>query len=308
MTEFTDKVLALLKREGTNISWAHLTFNPWIGCQKVGPACDHCYAETLATQRLGVMWGPGAERRPTADSTWAKPWRWDRVAGEGGVKLRVFCASLADWADNAVPDEWRARLANLISGTPNLIWMLLTKRIGNARAMLERMFPEGVPANVWLGITVANQQEADRDIPRALSVKAGLGIRRLFLSIEPMLGPIDLTRWLATGGIDMVIVGGESGKDARPMHPDWPWIVQVDCEEAGVAFHFKQWGEWKPWAPGDRGRIRHVSLRDGACGDEPGRVDGERGIRADTRPVARVGTSAAGRTLRGKEYQEMAAC
>lgn len=300
MTEFTDKVLALLKREGTNISWAHLTFNPWIGCQKVGPACDHCYAETLATQRLGVMWGPGAERRPTADSTWAKPWRWDRVAGEGGVKLRVFCASLADWADNAVPDEWRARLANLISGTPNLIWMLLTKRIGNARAMLEQMFPEGVPANVWLGITVANQQEADRDIPRALSVKAGLGIRRLFLSIEPMLGPIDLTRWLATGGIDMVIVGGESGKDARPMHPDWPWIVQVDCEEAGVAFHFKQWGEFTPWQPG--------------TGREPVWASSTEAVIRTSRahpndaPMIRVGTARAGRTLRGKEYLEMAAC
>lgn len=193
--------------------------------------------------------------------------------------------------------------------------------------MLERMFPEGVPANVWLGITVVNQQEADRDVPRALSLKAGLRISRLFLSMEPLLAPVDLkTIWLRRDGqrpndlsnrlgdyvqplrgnftdsprIDMVIVGGESGRDARPLHPVWVDNLQMDCADAGVAFHFKQWGEFTPWQPG--------------AGREPVWASSTEAVIRTSRahpndaPMIRVGTARAGRTLRGKEYQEMAAC
>lgn len=300
-----ESIRALLRREGTNISWAHLTFNPWIGCQAVSPACDHCYAADLARNRLGVTFGPGEERRRTAASTWAKLKRWQRVAADAGVSLRVFCASLADWADNAVPDQWRADLAAQIVASPNLVFMLLTKRIGNARKMLEAMFPAGVPANVWLGITVCNQEEANRDVPRAISIRTGLRIRRLFLSIEPMRGPVDLSRWLTVEaepvGIDMVIVGGESGKGARAMHPDWPWIVQVDCADAGVAFHFKQWGEWAPDPAGDR----CVALETGRNmpNVEP---HGRNGLL--TARVRRIGVAKAGRTLRGAEYLEVPSC
>jgi protein gp37 len=233
-----EKIERLLKREGTGISWADLTFNPWIGCQKVSPACDHCYAESLATTRLGVAWGPGAERRRTAPGNWSKPPRWNRYAGEAGVQLRVFCASLADVFDNAVDDQWRRDLAAVVLQTPNLLWMLLTKRIGNAREMLESMFPAGVPDNVALGVTIANQAEADRDLPRALAIKQGLGVRRLFLSMEPLLGPVDLTRFLS--GIDLVIVGGESGRGARSMPDDWALQVKRRCAQARVPFHFKQ--------------------------------------------------------------------
>lgn len=233
-----DKIKRLLEREGTGISWADLTFNPWIGCQKVSPACDHCYAESLATSRLGVAWGPGAARRRTAPGNWSKPPRWNRLAAEAGVTLNVFCASLADVLDNAVQDEWRADLADLIRGTPHLIWMLLTKRIGNARTMLAAMFPEGVPPNVALGVTIANQEEADRDMPKALAVKAGLGIRRLFVSMEPLLTRVDMRRFLL--GVDLVIVGGESGKGARSMPDEWATTIKLDCKQAGVPFHFKQ--------------------------------------------------------------------
>lgn len=233
-----ERIKRLLDREGTGISWADLTFNPWIGCQKVSPACDHCYAETLATTRLGVEWGPGATRRRTAPGNWSKPHRWNRYAAEAGVTLKVFCASLADVFDNAVDDQWRRDLAALIIQTPNLIWMLLTKRIGNARKFLESMFPDGVPENVALGVTIANQEEADRDLPRALAIKQGLGIRRLFLSMEPLLGPVDLTRFLA--GVDLVIVGGESGRGARSMPDDWALQIKRRCEQARVPFHFKQ--------------------------------------------------------------------
>lgn len=233
-----DKIKRLLEREGTGISWTDLTFNPWIGCQKVSPACDHCYAEGLATTRLGVAWGPGAARRRTAEGNWKKVPRWNRIAEEAGHRLKVFCASLADVMDNAVDPAWRWDLGRLILATPWLDWMLLTKRIGNARAMLEAMFPEGVPPNVALGVTIANQEEADRDLPKALSVKSGLGIWRLFVSCEPLLGTLDLTRFLS--GIDLVIVGGESGRDARPM-PDYrPRALRNQCAAFRVPFHFKQ--------------------------------------------------------------------
>lgn len=232
------KIKRLLEREGTGISWADMTFNPWIGCQKVSPACDHCYAESLATTRLGVAWGPGAARRRTAPGNWSKPVKWNRYAAEAGVRLKVFCASLADVFDNAVDPVWRAELATLIAATPSLDWMLLTKRIGNAREMLLAMFGGVVPPNVALGVTIANQEEADRDLPRALAIKQGLGIRRLFLSMEPLLGPVDTRRYLT--GVDLVIVGGESGREARPMAESWVDAVQHHCWSVGVPFHFKQ--------------------------------------------------------------------
>lgn len=241
--------------ENSAIEWCDHTFNPWEGCQKVGPGCDHCYAETRNARFGGGIapnWGPAAPRRLTSDSNWHKPLGWQAQAAvffaTHGRRQRIFCASLADWADNAVPDAWRARLADRIRATPDLDWLLLTKRIGNAPVMLRSMFPDGVPPNVQLGITVVNQAELDRDVPRAIAVKNALGVRRLFLSIEPMLGPIRFAgaraEWLLH--IDQIIVGGESGPRARPMHPDWARGVRDDCAAAGVPFLFKQWGEYAP--------------------------------------------------------------
>jgi protein gp37 len=297
MAAAIEAVRALLEREGTNISWAHLTFNPWIGCTKVSPACDHCYAETLATNRLGVGWGPNALRRRTSAGNWAKPRRWQRIAAAAGVSLRVFCASLADWADKAVDPQWRLDLADLIRATPNITWMLLTKRIPNVEAMLRAMFPEGVPPNVWLGITVVTQVEADRDVPRAIAVKQALGIRRLFLSMEPLLGPVDLTPWLAS--IDMVIVGGESGTGARPMHPVWALEIGHQCWVAKVPFHFKQWGDWQP--------IIDTGMRAGTVYMHGRKYKGDRIFHfpEDTQPMVRVGAKLAGRMVAGREWLEV---
>ena len=237
-----ENVQRLLDREGTGISWAHLTFNPWLGCQKTGsPACEHCYAETFVEGRLGalgVRWGPGQERRKTAKGTWQKIARWQRIAAAAGVTLNVFSGSLCDIFDNAVPDEWRIQLGAEIIASPNLRWMLLTKRIGNARKMLEAMFPEGVPANVALGVTICNQTEADRDMPKALAVKKALGVHRLFLSGEPLMGCLDLLPYLPA--LDLVIVGGESGKDARSMPDYWPRAIRNQCAAMRTPFHFKQ--------------------------------------------------------------------
>lgn len=266
--------------ENTNIEWCHHTFNGWIGCTKVGPGCDHCYAETLATTRLKVSWGPGAPRRRTAASTWLQPRRWDRKAAKEGVRYRVFCSSLADVFDNEVPAEWRADLFQLIRATPNLDWLLLTKRIGNAQKMIDAA--GGLPDNVWVGVTVVNQQEADRDIPKLRDLRRRYEFDVAFLSIEPMLGSIDLSslvyhecpNWLddsdlppmmdmATGAmeccskcdytgisdelaVNWVIVGGESGHLARPMNPAWAIAIRDFCEGARIPFMFKQWGELLP--------------------------------------------------------------
>ena len=262
----------------TKIEWCDHTFNPWEGCQKVGPGCDHCYAETRNARFAGgtaINWGPGAPRRRTSASNWQLPKRWnaqaDAFMAQHGRRQRVFCASLADVFDNAVDREWRDDLATLILSTPNLEWLLLTKRIGNAGPMLGEMFLDGPPDNIRVGTTICNQPEADHNVPKLLA----LGLPN-FLSVEPLLGPVDLdpvaclacpnshdivmdpetgaheccracdfTGVSAELGIDWVIVGGESGPGARPMHPDWARSLRDQCQAAGVPFLFKQWGNWR---------------------------------------------------------------
>ncbi|PTS90233.1 hypothetical protein DBR17_01685 [Sphingomonas sp. HMWF008] len=224
----------------TTISWAQKTYNAWIGCQKVGPLCENCYAEER-DQRFegGEHWGPGAPRRETAISTRNAPLRWQREAEREGVRYRVFCASLSDWADNAVPDSWRMGIADKIRATPNLDWMLLTKRIGNVERYLGMMFPEGVPSNVWLGISVGTQTEADRDIWRACRAKLDLGISVLFLSMEPLLERVEIEA-VDWADIDVVLVGGESGRKARHLDIDWARDLLRQARAAGKAFHMKQ--------------------------------------------------------------------
>lgn len=236
----------------TKIEWADHTFNPWMGCTKVSPACDHCYAEVSTPARaLGVAWGANEERRRTSEATWRQPLAWNRKAAREGRRFRVFCASLADVFENQVPASWRVDLWTLIHDTPHLDWLLLTKRPQNIQRMLP---PFGKPAwpwpNVWLGMTVENQAEADRRIPHLLAVPA---VRR-FLSCEPLLGPVDLRQWwrndvpggsyMHGNGLHWIIAGGESGPKARASHPDWFRSLRDQCEAAGVPFFFKQWGEW----------------------------------------------------------------
>lgn len=203
-----------------------------------------------------MNWGPGAPRRRTSASNWHKPVTWNAQAGdffrEHGRKRRVFCASLADVFDNAVEPEWRQDLANLILQTPNLEWLVLTKRIGNAGAMLGEMFLDGPPLNLRIGASIVTPEEAERDIPKLLRLDLPN-----FLSMEPLLAAVDLTKiWVPNGilrnmvpalsKLDWVIVGGESGPGARPMNPAWARTLRDQCEAAGVPFLFKQWGEWMP--------------------------------------------------------------
>jgi protein gp37 len=224
--------------EKTGIAWTDSTFNPWIGCTKVGPGCDHCYAEALMDKRWHkVQWGSGQQRARTSAANWKQPLLWEReheaFALMHGRRRRVFCASLADVFDNEAPPQWRGELWALVKATPHLDWLILTKRIGNVAGMAPA---EGLPPNVWLGATMVNQPEWDRDARKLLAVDASVR----YVSVEPMLGPI--TGGLDLHGLDWVIVGGESGHGARPIRREWVDSLRRECEAAGVAFFFKQWG------------------------------------------------------------------
>ena len=262
--------------ERTSIEWCDSTWSPWEGCTKVGPGCDHCYAEGMNNWlRKGENWGPGAPRRIYSEDHWQKPVKWQRDALKFETlhrrRRRVF-PSVCDPLDNEVHEVLRGRFWGLIRLTPAIDWLVLTKRIGNAKHMLPPDWGAGYP-NVWLGATVVNQQEADRDIPKLLATPA----RVRFLSVEPMLGPINIAdiqdpaggiclkplaglRWAprSAGGcvaqpherIHWVICGGESSHSARPMHPDWARSLRDQCTAADVPFMFKQWGGWRPLCPG----------------------------------------------------------
>lgn len=236
--------------EASKIEWTDHTFNPWIGCTKVSPGCDHCYAQALMEVRhKRAVWGETPV--PTSDSTWAQPLKWQRNAAEffekHGRYQRVFCSSLADVFDNKAPDEWRKRLADLIRATPALEWLLLTKRIGNALGMLAEMFDYDVPGNVRVGATIVNQAEAARDLRKVREVYA---VTRLepFLSMEPLLERVCLTQAHASWAkyVGWVIVGGESGPGARAMDPWAADALQRECEAEEVPFLFKQHGSWGP--------------------------------------------------------------
>lgn len=232
--------------EVTAISWCDHTFNPWIGCTKVSPACDGCYAENLMANRYGrVEWGaPGkgnGTRSRTSPANWRQPLRWNRKAEAEGTRPFVFCSSLADVFDNQVPAEWRVDLFELIRATPKLVWLLLTKRPQN----IVRFSREagGLPWNAALGATFANQEEYDRD--RMKLWEAGRRLLPLFTfgSFEPLLGQVILDKHSP----DWIITGGETdqgGHKARPTHPDWFRSLRDQCVSAGVPFHHKQNGEW----------------------------------------------------------------
>lgn len=360
----------------TEISWADKTFNPWIGCTKVSEGCRNCYAERRS-QRFPQQgqWGPGALRKRTSAANWRKPILWDRASAKAieeerhrrlsdpGViwgdmlpKPRVFCASLADWLDEEASAQDLADLLALIERTPNLNWLLLTKRPENWRERLgeaadarsaveapgaqlaERWLAGDAPDNVWVGTSVEDQAATAR-IEHLLKIPA----RVRFLSCEPLISAVDLTphfgpRRVVCDGethytrphadpihveaeertgysvrpprIHWVIAGGESGPGARPMHPEWVRSLRDQCQEAGVAFHFKQWGAWVPvdpefgfedhqpgvgWREDPRWRMILASGEevDGYCGDGTEEF------------VHQLGKKATGRELDGRTWDEV---
>lgn len=336
----------------SNISWTHHTVNFWIGCTKVSAACDNCYAERdwAMTGRLKrVEWGPHAARSLTKDPI-AQCRSFAAKAAKNGRRERVSVNSLSDWADNhkSIPEDRRAAIFESAKMFPNLDFILLTKRPENMRRFLPPDWGNGY-RNVWLGVSAENQETADHRVPILLSTPAAVR----WASAEPMLGAIRLDdldyaayldshaktprpdpqsenwprlRYDALRGhmkgpddiglpkLDWVVCGGESGPRARPMHPDWVRSIRDQCAAAGVAFHFKQWGEWAPEIDRDRDdpdwRLDYV----GTYADRGNRrwlnLAGGQGYHGERFHVMRrVGTKAAGRRLDGQihdAYPEIA--
>lgn len=238
----------------TKIEWCDHTFNPWWGCTQVSPLCDHCYAMMLDVRWYkGAHWGPGAPRRYFGDAHWREPLRWQHAAHAEGRRHRVFCASMADVFDNEVDPAIRNRLWSLILRTPDLDWILLTKRIGNAPQMLPENWGAGYP-NVWLLVSV-DQTGVERDVPKLLAIPAVVH----GLSIEPQLAPVSLGGFAQP--LQWVINGGESGGEARPYHVEWARSLIAECRAAGTAIFVQKLG-CRPFAGG-----RSLRLNDYAGGD-----------------------------------------
>lgn len=253
----------------SGIQWTNHTFNPWWGCVKVSPGCSNCYADVFDRRLGGHHWGIDADRRFFGLKHWQEPLKWQDIAAKSGEGHRVFCASMADvFEDRHDLYEERQRLWGLIHYTPNLDWLLLTKRPENIPRLLDRVYsPLGVSGlesmeeaplpNVWLGTTVEDRKHG---FPRIEALR-GVNAFGRFLSVEPLLedlGPINLS------GIHWVIVGGESGAKARPFRISWARALRDQCKVAGVAFFMKQFGSnpMNPWI--SEGRIK---LKDYHGGD-----------------------------------------
>ncbi|MDD2772742.1 MAG: phage Gp37/Gp68 family protein [Elusimicrobiales bacterium] len=250
----------------TGIQWATATWNPWMGCTKVSPACDNCYAESWMKR-----WGRDFNNISHSKSTFWDPEKWKEPQ-------RIFVCSLSDFF-HPVPDDWRYEAFEVMSRAPQHTYMILTKRPAIMSRWMGKISRLMRTNNIWLGVTAENQEQADKRIPLLLQIPAAVH----FVSVEPMLGPVDLSRYLAGPNgnaikcgcgwresesgivgatpehevclvctqnpqrfqpVRWVICGGESGPGARPMHPDWARSLRDQCAVARVPFFFKQWGEW----------------------------------------------------------------
>ena len=285
----------------SKIEWTDATWNPVIGCSPVSKGCDNCYAARMAArfakpaavtkngtpeyyagviQWLGCYAGGWNGKTVLKEHKLDEPLRWRKPR-------TVFVCSMGDLFHESVPDEWIDRVMAVIASAQNHRFMILTKRPKRMKEYFDCIYsshddkccekaimilgedmsyPSPPLKNLALGVSVSNQEDADRWVSILLRTQAAYR----FVSYEPALGPVDFTTFsymidrqsydfnaltgkvVTKGGgfnipeIDLVIMGGESGPNARPMHPDWARSVRDQCEAAGVPFHFKQWGEWRP--------------------------------------------------------------
>lgn len=311
--------------QSTKIEWATHSHNLWWGCDEIrdpgaedgiDPACRFCYARTRAEnpywwgkETMFPVWGQDVGRRWFSDKHYSEPLRWNRAAERAGKPATVFCVSMGDWAEGR-PDQrpiLDKHLFPTIEATPYLIWLLLTKRPQIAATIVpEHWKRNGWPKNAWPGTTAVNQKWWDLRVPALLKIPAS----RHFVSVEPMMGPIQM------GSLqpDWAIAGGESGKHARPAHPDWFRSLRDQSYERGVKFFFKQWGEFRTvgcadWDASDvdddavmtanEDRVVRV-WPDGRVDDGEALTDERGGFFME-----RVGTKRAGRLLDGREWNEM---
>jgi len=240
--------------EITGIAWTDHTFNPWHGCTKVSPGCDHCYAEIQDVRYQPVShWGKGVARKVMSDAYWKDPLKWQRAARKENRIDKVFCASMADVMDDEAPEGQRDRLWRLIDETPNLYWQLLTKRPQRYERYLPQYgFKHG---NVILMATVEKQEfyesrvRALDDARRHLDILTDLnghngGSVKTGISYEPALGPLSIRDYPGMRP-HWVIFGGETGEGRRPMEQKWAEDIKAECEEFGVSFFMKQMSAYK---------------------------------------------------------------
>lgn len=309
--------------ETTKIEWCHHTWSPWWGCVKVSAGCANCYADALSNRWGLKIWGQDADRRFFTDHHWNEPVKWNKAAAAAKVRRRVFPSMCDPFEERPDLDEPRERMFKLIDATPHLDWLLVTKRPEHIRSM----WPGALyRRNVWLITSVENQAVADVRIPWLMTARNLVPV--LGLSCEPLLGNINLKSlsfgdgntadclnhvatdiWNKSGNktrnwgrIDWVIVGGESGPKARPMHPAWARWIRDQCQTSGCPFFFKQWGEFRPidmpWEQDSPSRLANnetwLNLAGGSGfhGDQVWRV-------------RRVGKKNAGRELDGRIWDQM---
>jgi protein gp37 len=247
----------------TSIEWTDASWNPIVGCTEVSPGCANCYAARLAATRLRHT----PQYKGLAEMHDGKP-RWSSLpaVGESITKLRFlperlneplerkkptkyFVCDMGDLFHEDVHGDWIDEVLTVVDRCPQHTFQILTKRAQRMHDLL-RHYP--VKPNIWLGVSVENQHFADERIPLLLETPAAVR----WISAEPLLGPVDIgavkvsalylleQKWIGRGGLDWVVCGGESGPNARPMHPDWARSLSDQCQAAGVPFFFKQWGEW----------------------------------------------------------------
>ncbi len=322
-------------------------------CEHASEGCRNCYAEK--TNRGFFQLGTRLPYVPLArakveifldEKTLLQPLHWKRPR-------KVFPCSMTDWAGRWVSDDWMDKLLAVAALCPQHTFLFLTKRadrlleylatdqvdqeerqcaIGEQAFNLTGTLMSGEPScgedfmymewplpNVWIGVSIEDQKTADERIPKLIQMPAAVR----FISAEPLLGPVDLSRWImpfeisrdengsdlgsASGGsdIDWVIVGGESGPHSRPMHPDWARSLRDQCVAAGVSFFFKQWGGWVPIAtPRMKARIGTTLLIHPDGRTAPANWDDVMTSRGEVWAVERVGKKAAGRLLEGREWNE----
>lgn len=312
----------------SNIEWTDATWNPMTGCTKVSAGCDHCYAETLAERFRGTpghYYEGGFDLQLRPDKLDA-PLRWQRPR-------RVFVNSMSDLFHQGVPDEYVVQVFAVMALAPRHTFQVLTKRHGRMRSLVgSRDFPDLVAAavlelarqagsaggvalarsereavlarssewrspipawplpNVWLGVSVENQGAADLRVGPLLQTPAAVR----FLSCEPLLGPVELP-WTAEA-LDWVIAGGESGPGSRPMHPGWVRSLRDFSVNAGVAFHFKQWGDWA--------EVMGKPRKGDVLLDVDGTVHEQGGGHTDAVAMRRVGKRHTGRSVEGRTWDE----
>ncbi len=239
----------------TGIKWTDSTWNSWWGCTKVGPACDHCYAEGVDKRTGASHWGTGASRRLLSPHARHEPYRWQRRAdafeAEHGRRRRVFTLSMGDLFDNEVDPSWRRDHFRIMTDCNRLDWQICTKRVSNLPKMVpaEWQAPLDWPRHIGVLITVVTQVEADRDIPRLLECKQRFGIPWVGVSYEPAQEEIDFLCYLdGPLALDWIIFGGKSGPkwNDRPFSIEWGAQVAEQCSWTQTAFFFKQVAAARP--------------------------------------------------------------